>query len=142
MHWSLSPEAEKVKEKIRRARANQIMKPRTPESRARVSKIMKGNHNLPRGKNHWNWQGGITPANRLVRTSSEYKTWREAVFKRDKYTCTQCAATHVVLNADHIKPFSKFPELRFDLSNGRTLCEPCHRKTDTYARKGRAIPVV
>ena len=39
------------------------------------------------------------------------------------------------LNADHIKPFSLFPELRFDLNNGRTLCVECHKKTDTYCEK-------
>ena len=89
------------------------------------------------GKNCHLWKGGITPINQKIRTSAEYKLWREAVFKRDKYTCVFCGLKSgdgkaVVLNADHIKPFALFPELRFAIDNGRTLCEDCHRKTSTY----------
>jgi uncharacterized protein YlzI (FlbEa/FlbD family) len=89
------------------------------------------------GKNHWNWKGGITSINRLRRNCKEYKLWRKSVFKRDNYTCQECFlrsgnGKSVVLNAHHIKPFSLFPELRLDLSNGVTLCLDCHKKTDTY----------
>jgi hypothetical protein len=44
-----------------------------------------------------------------------------------------CGKTKEKLEADHIKPFALFPELRFDISNGRTLCLPCHKLTDNYA---------
>lgn len=71
---------------------------------------------------------------RRMRASVEYKEWRWAVFMRDNFTCQQChrCGSGVVLNADHIKPFALFPELRFEVSNGRTLCKDCHEKTPTF----------
>lgn len=43
------------------------------------------------------------------------------------------------MNADHIMPFAYFPDLRFELSNGRTLCLKCHQKTDTYMGRAKAL---
>lgn len=68
--------------------------------------------------------------------SAEEREWRTRVFERDNWTCQECGAHGVRLNADHIKPFGTHPESRFELSNGRTLCEPCHRKTPTYGWRG------
>lgn len=82
------------------------------------------------------WKGGITPIHAKIRNSTKYADWRIAVFQRDNYTCQECGSKGVYLNADHIKPFAYYPELRLAIDNGRTLCVPCHRKTDTYA--GRA----
>ena len=79
------------------------------------------------------WKGGITPINKAIRTSREYKLWRTAVFERDNYTCIWCLERGGELNADHIKPFALFPELRLAIDNGRTLCVPCHKTTDFYA---------
>lgn len=107
-------------------------KPKSYESKKRMSAAKIGKYI---GEKHPNWQGGITKENVRIRNSREYKLWRTAVFERDNYTCVQCGERGVYLNADHIKPFALFPELRFELSNGRTLCIPCHSKTDTY--KGR-----
>jgi 5-methylcytosine-specific restriction endonuclease McrA len=86
------------------------------------------------------WRGGTTEINAKIRASLEYKQWRRAVFERDHYTCVKCEAKsiknkRVILRADHIKPFAFYPELRFVVSNGRTLCDPCHRKTETFGKK-------
>jgi len=87
------------------------------------------------GENNPNWNGGVTPVNEKIRKSLDYKKWREDVFERDDFTCTNCGIRGGDLEADHIKPFSGFPELRFDVDNGRTLCRECHRQTDTYGKK-------
>lgn len=84
-----------------------------------------------------NWRGGLTELHYRERRSERYSAWRKSVFERDNYTCCECGArcsegNRVRLEADHIKPFSTYPELRCDVSNGRTLCSQCHRKTPTY----------
>lgn len=89
--------------------------------------VAEGRHNF--------WKGGKTASSKIARTRLEYKLWREAVFRRDDFTCQICGERGRELNADHIKPFSTFPELRYETDNGRTLCKPCHKNTDTYGRK-------
>lgn len=81
------------------------------------------------GENHWAWKGGITPINRTIRNSLEYKLWRESVFKKDDFTCKFCGIRGGWLEADHVKRFADYPELRLDVNNGRTLCRPCHLTT-------------
>lgn len=81
-----------------------------------------------KGENHYSWKGGITPINEKIRKSLKYRNWRKAIFKRDNFTCTNCGIRGGKIVADHIKPFCDYPELRFELSNGRTLCINCDNK--------------
>lgn len=69
---------------------------------------------------------------RAKHAGAQYQEWRKSVFERDKYTCVLCGQKGGRLNADHIKPYAKYPRLRYALKNGRTLCIPCHKKTDSY----------
>jgi len=86
-----------------------------------------------RGANNHSWKGGVTAINSLIRNSVEYKAWRKAVFQRDRYACVIGGKAHGPhIQADHIKRFADYPELRFVVSNGRTLCFDCHKKTPTY----------
>lgn len=105
-------------------------RPISQAHRIKISKTFKKNPSI-----HHSWKGGITNINKKIRRSREYKLWRTAVFERDKYTCVWCDQVGLRLNADHIKPFALFPELRFAIDNGRTLCEDCHKTTDTFGGK-------
>lgn len=114
--------------------------PPSAKGKKRSEEFRRKLSNRSRGEKCYFWKGGVTKINLIIRNSLEYKLWRESVFKRDNYTCVWCGdrqtkGHHVVLNADHIKPFALFPELRFAIDNGRTLCVYCHRKTDTYSIK-------
>jgi 5-methylcytosine-specific restriction endonuclease McrA len=104
---------------------------------ARVGKLPHYPHNYRRGPANNKWRGGITPVNAAVRNSTEMKKWRLQVFSRDDYTCQMCDKRGGDLHADHIKPFSLFPDLRFDVDNGRTLCIQCHYKYGALVCNGK-----
>ncbi len=87
-----------------------------------------------RGNKNPNWHGGVTPIHMALRKTAEYKLWRAAVFARDRWTCIWCGSKKNI-HADHIKRFADYPELRFAIDNGRTLCRECHQKTDTWGHK-------
>lgn len=84
-----------------------------------------------RGENNPNWKGGVS-ANYDDRLSYECMIWKKDVYKKDLYTCQCCGAKngngkHIVLNAHHILNWSDNEEFRYDLDNGITLCDNCHR---------------
>jgi len=88
-------------------------------------------------KNTVKKRGYRTEENSRARLSVEIKLWRLAVFERDKFTCQKCGKKGVYIEAHHIKNWAKFPKLRFKISNGKTLCKSCHKKTDNYKGRGR-----
>ena len=114
--------------------------------RQKISNSLKGKHNSiktefkigqrispnteftsekTKGKNNVNWKGGISSVYITLRQSARYVKWRTSVFRRDSYKCVKCEQGGR-LHADHIKEWSKYPKLRFNINNGQTLCIKCH----------------
>jgi len=104
------PMSEKTKEKI---------------SISRIGKYM--------GEEHWKW---IKNRNELKRAeaseerrSPAYKYWRKQVYERDGHKCkinnNDCSGR---IEAHHILGFAQYPELRYEVNNGITLCHFHHPK--------------
>lgn len=89
------------------------------------------------GSRSRNWQGGKTSEAYRIRHSLAYEELRRLVFLRDDYTCQLCLVRGGQLQLDHIKAFARYPDLRLDPTNCRTVCVPCHRTTDTYGYRSR-----
>lgn len=129
------------------------------KERKYLPKKDKSEYLTRRGDRHPNWKGGVTSINMKLRNSKKYSEWRESVFRRDGYKCVtcndMCSKNHrVTLHADHIKPFAVIlQEIRKEcngnqlydnaiiheplwaIDNGRTLCQKCHKHTETFGRK-------
>lgn len=129
--------SDETRKKIANSRMGEKNPMKKPEVREKIS-----------GANSYKWKGGITPINRQIRQSFEYKLWRKAVLERDEFICTDCKLKggwnrgmkkRIMLQVDHIKPFALYPELRLEINNGRTLCTKCHKKTDTYGVNSRYV---
>lgn len=130
-----------TKEKARIVRLNQKFDRKTRDI---MTNALISTNKERKGVKHHNWKGGITTENAKTRSSRRYAKWRTTVFERDDYTCIDCCARNgngvaIYLEAHHIKSFAEYPDLRFDIDNGITLCRGCHKKTETYARRRKKL---
>lgn len=63
------------------------------------------------------------------RKSNDYRKWKLSVIRRDS-RCVICNSLQK-RNAHHIQDASHHTELRYDMDNGVTLCENCHKNFHT-----------
>lgn len=83
------------------------------------------------GKANPNWNGGHSPERQSLYARAVWKELAKSILKRDNYLCQKCGGKHttkVRLVVHHIKPWAKYPKLRFEPKNLLTLCKLCHRK--------------
>lgn len=144
------PETSKEKQRIKMTGLKRPWVKGWPKGKPRSEETKK---KLSGANNHW-WKGGITPLVKHIRYSFEYRQWRCDIFQRDDYTCQKCSKRGNIIHADHYpKSFSdifadnsiktmedaKNCQEFWNINNGRTLCKPCHKETDTWGVKRKKI---
>jgi hypothetical protein len=82
------------------------------------SPFVKGHIPVTKGKFYGNTRG-----------TSRNLAWKASVKERDGFKCQKCG-TEDRLDCHHIKPWKTYPDLRFEISNGITLCKVCHGKEE------------
>jgi|GEM_PF-2142505 len=110
-------------------------KPKSLEHRLSMSRSALAS-GVRAGARNGNWKGGKSSANKLARSKVAYYEWKAGVLEAANWTCQGCGKEHghvceccghrILLHAHHIKSFAKNPSLRYDVKNGRALCERCH----------------
>lgn len=92
--------------------------------------------------NKYAYKDGSTPEQKRIRNSREMLLWKKLIYARDGYRCVICSSNKEI-NAHHIKSFAKYPEYRFALSNGITLCHICHKEVhrSMKAQASGCVPV-
>lgn len=118
-------------------------------------KMQKSAMGIHRGDKCGTWKGGITLLSFQIRNSFNNRQWRSDVFTKDNFTCQDCGKTHCYLEAHHIKMFSlimkennikSFEEALlcselWDINNGKTLCNDCHKIENKRQQSGNKYAV-
>lgn len=125
----------KMSEAATKRASNRKGKKHTLASRIKISKITR--ERTPRGAQCHSFKDGRHAERMGQRHSLEYKRWRFNVYSRDNFTCQNCGDSRGGnLHAHHIKPYADYPESRFEINNGITLCQKCHKAI--HAANGEA----
>lgn len=100
------------------------------ETRRKNSQSRKNSPLVPRGPRHHNFVDGKSVERSGYRHTLsqqfEHRLWRTKVFERDNYTCRICGMRGVFLHPHHHKSWKDYPEFRYSVENGITLCVECH----------------
>lgn len=73
------------------------------------------------------------------RRGGQYNQWRRAILVRDGYTCQGCGATPLRLDTHHLLSWERFPDLRYDIENGVSLCVAYHRGANVIQRQMESL---
>ncbi len=134
-HWKLSEKSKKRIGDGHRGEKNYWYGKKFSEEHKRKLRVSHLGKFL--GEKSPSWKGGISRGYKEGWFSEKHKKFRILVFLRDSFTCQVCNKIGGYLEAHHIKSWKNYPELRFNISNGITLCRECHKLTNNYSGKNR-----
>lgn len=82
------------------------------------------------GKNGYNYNPLLTEQDRIDRRYDiRHKEWSLNVKKKDNFICQKCGdSSGHNLVSHHILAYWKYPNSRYDIDNGITLCSNCHKE--------------
>jgi 5-methylcytosine-specific restriction endonuclease McrA len=137
--------SEKTKEMLRKRSKEQFKNGMSQKTREKIRDTMKKKRIMV-GEGHWNWQGGKSKIRDRLKHTLQYSKWRLAIYVRDGFKCQNCGQVGYKLHAHHIKPLSKILKEEniktveeamkcqeiWNIGNGITLCEECHKETESY----------
>ena len=65
-----------------------------------------------------------------------YIRWSHEIKQRDHHTCVVCGRRGVALNSHHLNAWASFPDERYDIDNGVSLCIDDHDRFHQIYGKG------
>jgi len=152
----LSPETKaKISQSVKKAfQDKEFRKKLSDNMKERMRDLSVREHlsQIHRGPNSSNWQGGKSSLKRRVKTNYKFTLWKAAVLKRDHYQCQICHSkeqlhihhkisliTIINQNKEQIESFNYDIPLLWDINNGITYCDSCHKISHHSTWKNRTI---
>lgn len=105
-----------------------VGRPKSEEHRKTLSRV-RIESGVAKDDRNPNWKGGVSSEYdkkmSAIKRDPKYKAWRKTVVSIG--FCKSCGSRND-LQAHHVLPKIKFPNLIHDIDNGICLCRSCHKR--------------
>jgi len=120
-------------EKAKELKEN-MKKPKSEETKKKISISISGKI----GQAAPNWNPNLTAEERAERKENrnndpEFVKWSIKIKERDNFKCVIPGCNNHDLESHHLDNWNDFPDKRYDLDNGVTLCLEHHKSANGYS---------